>query len=106
MTKTNYANSHGLINSMNKSCAHDIAMLSIYAMENQEFRKIVGTKKYEIVIAHEEKVVKKVSETTISTATRNLSTIQKEKKSHSLSPNKRTIFSKREIKQKEYAQSD
>lgn len=32
MSKTNYANSHGLINTMNKSCAYDIAMLSIYAM--------------------------------------------------------------------------
>ena len=34
MSKTTYANSHGLINTMNRSCAHDIAHLSQYAMKN------------------------------------------------------------------------
>lgn len=32
LVKTNYANSHGLINNMNKSCAYDISVLSLYAM--------------------------------------------------------------------------
>lgn len=38
MTKTNYANSHGLINTLNRSCAFDIAHLSQHAMENRVFR--------------------------------------------------------------------
>lgn len=32
MMKTNYANSHGLNNTMNRSCAYDIAHLSQQAM--------------------------------------------------------------------------
>ncbi len=27
MSKTNYANSHGLANNLNKSCAYDLALL-------------------------------------------------------------------------------
>ena len=46
MTKTNYANSHGLINTLNRSCAYDIAHLSQHAMENRIFRSIVSTKQY------------------------------------------------------------
>lgn len=34
MTKTNYANSHGLVSLLNRSCAHDIAVLSHYCMKN------------------------------------------------------------------------
>ena len=32
LVKTNYANSHGLVNSLNRSCAYDIAYLSHQAM--------------------------------------------------------------------------
>jgi D-alanyl-D-alanine carboxypeptidase (penicillin-binding protein 5/6) len=46
MQKTNYANSHGLVNSANKSCAYDIAILCEYAMSNKKFRNIVSTKQY------------------------------------------------------------
>lgn len=46
MTKTSYANSHGLINSLNRSCAFDIVNLSQRAMQNEKFKKIVGTKHY------------------------------------------------------------
>ena len=38
MTKTKYANSHGLSNSSNKSSAFDIALLSNYAMKHPLFR--------------------------------------------------------------------
>lgn len=34
MMKTHYANSHGLVNTNNKSTAYDIALLSEYAMRN------------------------------------------------------------------------
>ena len=44
MIKTNYANSHGLVNSLNRSCAFDIVHLSQIAMENQKFQEIVNTK--------------------------------------------------------------
>lgn len=46
MEKTTYANSHGLVNSMNRSCAHDVALLSNYCMKNGYFRDIVRTKSY------------------------------------------------------------
>lgn len=34
MQKTTYANSHGLVNFANKSCAFDLAILCEYAMKN------------------------------------------------------------------------
>ncbi len=34
MTKTTYANSHGLSNNLNKSCAFDLCILCEYAMLN------------------------------------------------------------------------
>lgn len=34
MHKTTYANSHGLVNFANKSCAYDLALLCEYAMKN------------------------------------------------------------------------
>ena len=46
MSKTTYANSHGLVNCINRSCAHDIAILCEYAMRNLVFRGIVSTKFY------------------------------------------------------------
>jgi D-alanyl-D-alanine carboxypeptidase len=50
MNKTNYANSHGLMNQNNKSCAYDIAILCDYAMRNELFRTIVKCKHYKGVI--------------------------------------------------------
>lgn len=38
MQKTTYANSHGLMNPNNRSCAYDVALLCEYAMKNAEFR--------------------------------------------------------------------
>ena len=50
MEKTNYCNSHGLSNPDNRSCAFDLAILSEYAMNSPEFRRIVGCKAYETEI--------------------------------------------------------
>lgn len=57
MTKTNYANSHGLINLLNRSCAHDIAVLSYHCMKNSYFCAIVGCKFYSRKIKVETKIV-------------------------------------------------
>jgi D-alanyl-D-alanine carboxypeptidase len=38
MEKTHYANSHGLMNIDNKSCAFDLALLCEYAMRKEKFR--------------------------------------------------------------------
>lgn len=46
MLKTNYANSHGLMNPNNKSSAYDVALLCEYAMQNDSFRSIVRCKQY------------------------------------------------------------
>ena len=46
MAKTVYANSHGLVNSENRSCAYDIAILSEHAMSNPKFRTIVSCRVY------------------------------------------------------------
>lgn len=42
MLKTTYANSHGLVNPNNRSCAYDLAILCEHAMRKSEFRKIVS----------------------------------------------------------------
>lgn len=54
MNKTNYANSHGLMNPNNKSSAYDIALLCDYAMRNELFRAIVRCKQYKGVIKFSE----------------------------------------------------
>lgn len=46
MTKTTYANPHGLVNSLNRSCAHDVAVLCHHAMKIDKFRQVVSTKHY------------------------------------------------------------
>lgn len=46
MTKTTYANSHGLCNTLNKSTAYDLSLLCQFAMRNPEFRKIVHSRIY------------------------------------------------------------
>ena len=52
MVKTNYANSHGLVNPENRSCAYDIAILSEHAMSNAHFRKIVSCRVYKTTIIY------------------------------------------------------
>lgn len=44
MTKTNFINPHGLGNALNISTAHDVMILAKYAVANEEFRLIMGTK--------------------------------------------------------------
>ncbi len=50
MSKTTYANSHGLSNNLNKSCAFDLCILCEYAMANEKFRTVVSTIEYKTVI--------------------------------------------------------
>ncbi len=50
MHKTKYANSHGLCNPENKSCAFDLAILCEHAMSNSKFRTIVSCKNYKNTI--------------------------------------------------------
>lgn len=44
MLKTNFANPHGLGNVLNVSTAKDMMILSRYAVENEDFRKIMSTR--------------------------------------------------------------
>ena len=53
MDKTRYANSHGLCNIENKSCAFDLALLCEYAMGNKKFKEIVSCRSYESIISYE-----------------------------------------------------
>lgn len=52
MHKTNYANSHGLCNTENKSCAFDLALLCEHAMDICKFRDIVACKVYRSAIEY------------------------------------------------------
>ena len=45
MNNSSFANPHGLDNESHYSTAYDMALLTKYAMENDKFREIVGTKK-------------------------------------------------------------
>jgi D-alanyl-D-alanine carboxypeptidase (penicillin-binding protein 5/6) len=45
---TNFANPHGLHDENHYTTAYDLALITKYAMENETFRNIVNTKKYEI----------------------------------------------------------
>lgn len=47
MTNTHFANPHGLDEDGHYSSAYDIAILMKYAMENETFQKISGTKDYQ-----------------------------------------------------------
>jgi D-alanyl-D-alanine carboxypeptidase len=46
MNDTHFANPHGLDDSNHYSSAYDMAVLARYAMQNPEFRQIVGTREY------------------------------------------------------------
>lgn len=46
MTDTHFTNPHGLDDTDHYSTAYDMAILMQYAMENDEFKKIAGTKSY------------------------------------------------------------
>lgn len=52
MMKTSYANSHGLSNNLNKSCAFDLCILCEYAMTKEYFRTVVSTKEYKSTILY------------------------------------------------------
>lgn len=45
-TNTNFVNPHGLHHSEHYTTAHDLCRISYYAMQNEEFRKIVATKRH------------------------------------------------------------
>lgn len=47
VTSSNFTNSHGLFNDEHITTAYDMAMITRYAMKNDVFRKIVGTKEME-----------------------------------------------------------
>jgi serine-type D-Ala-D-Ala carboxypeptidase (penicillin-binding protein 5/6) len=47
---SNFANPHGLVNSSNKSTAHDIALLCSHVLKNALIRQIVGTKQHGAII--------------------------------------------------------
>ena len=51
MTRTVFANSHGLANSLNKSCASDVVVMASYALRNPRFREIVSCKSYSATIS-------------------------------------------------------
>lgn len=50
LKNTFFANMHGLQNAQNKSSCYDLAKLSYYCIKNEEFKKIVNTKKYKAFI--------------------------------------------------------
>ena len=46
LKETRFANPHGLDDKQNYSTSYDLALLASAAMENERFRKVVGTKSY------------------------------------------------------------
>lgn len=48
LTHTHFTNPHGLHNDNHYTSAKDLAIITTYAMKNEVFRKIVGTKRYTI----------------------------------------------------------
>lgn len=48
LDNTNFTNPHGLDNRQHYSSAYDLAMLGRYAMQNEEFRRVVGTVDYQL----------------------------------------------------------
>ena len=46
--KSNFVNPHGLHADNHYTTAYDLALISCYAMQNDDFREIVGTKKVRI----------------------------------------------------------
>lgn len=46
VSESNFVNPHGLHNDNHYTTAYDLAMISAYAMKNDIFKKIVGTKSY------------------------------------------------------------
>lgn len=62
MSKTHYANTHGLVNSDNKSSSIDLALLCQYVMNNEEFTKICRTKVFESTIKYKEVKIKNSSQ--------------------------------------------
>jgi serine-type D-Ala-D-Ala carboxypeptidase (penicillin-binding protein 5/6) len=50
MKNTTFANPHGLANNFNKSSCVDMAKVTYQALQNDEFKKIVATKKHKAYI--------------------------------------------------------
>lgn len=50
LKNTNFANVHGLQNVQNKSSCFDLARLCAHCLKNEDFRKIVNTRKYKAYI--------------------------------------------------------
>jgi D-alanyl-D-alanine carboxypeptidase (penicillin-binding protein 5/6) len=48
LADTHFSNTHGLDAKGHYTSAHDLAMIAAYAMQNPTFRKIVGTRSYEL----------------------------------------------------------
>lgn len=61
MTGTHFVNPHGLHDSEHYSTAHDLAVLTAYALENDTFREIVGTVEYTAKSADGRSVVVRTS---------------------------------------------
>ena len=53
LSRSFWANPHGLSNVNNVSTAEDIAKLSMYAMKNTQFREVVSTKNYNCIYFYE-----------------------------------------------------
>jgi len=53
LTRTTWANPHGLSNINNLSSAEDVAKLCMRAMKNSTFREIVATKNYTCLYYYE-----------------------------------------------------
>lgn len=52
MSRTNWANPHGLSNLNNISTAEDVAKLVMHCMKNIRFREVVATKAYNCAYYH------------------------------------------------------
>ena len=50
LTNTHFVTPHGLDNSEHYTTAYELALLTDYALNNENFRKIVGTKTYTITV--------------------------------------------------------
>ena len=53
LTRSNWANPHGLSNVNNLSTAEDMAQLCLHAMKNSQFREVVSTKNYNCAYYYE-----------------------------------------------------
>jgi D-alanyl-D-alanine carboxypeptidase (penicillin-binding protein 5/6) len=50
LRNTRFANPHGLMNKKNYSCSDDLTKLCIYAMQREDFRRIVAKRQHNCTI--------------------------------------------------------